>query len=622
LHSISKLLFLLISLGTFLNGASQNTQRDSINLYFKQIDYLITNKANYEEDFYDYDALLLDKENARGVEKVDILIKLCQASLFNSLDKAKQHNNNALVLAKTIGYKSGILEATYNGAYLLFIEGDFNNSMKLVKDLEGISYYKDHLKTYADVNTLKSDIYTERGEYDLALETGLKLLDKAEKEQNEYLQMKANASLSHYYLRVGNYSKALSHCLKGLHFIIKFRKIEKFFPKIDEIARMSSKLNDTKGALEAYGFFEEMEKKMLSAGSYIKSSVNMNMAVLYVSNGEYEKADTYLSKALDINYKNKYKFRIPRALIVRADLYLKMKDTTNAILAYEKSLVAAEDINAFDVIKSNSNILAELYKNKGDLSKAYEYEALFNAVKDSLFNNEKEQKIIILEAKRSIKEVTQKKKILELENKAQKARYKIIMVILAFLILISGIVGYSYLNVKNKNKLLFRRTIELAEVQLEMSKRLNIFQTQNSNARKKKSAYLIEDQPIIDEDVKDIILTKLKKLEEQNFFIDPNCSLRQLSEQLKTNPKYLSQVINQEKRSNFSNYINELRINYLLPKLLEDVVFRNGKLSYLAASIGYNNLNTFNSAFKKRQGILPSYFINQLNNESKKRDAL
>ena len=163
--------------------------------------------------------------------------------------------------------------------------------------------------------------------------------------------------------------------------------------------------------------------------------------------------------------------------------------------------------------------------------------------------------------------------------------------------------------------MLLQRTIDLAEIQLRMSEKLNGIQHMETQwSLERKSADIPKTQPRIDKDIKNIIMTKLEKLEKENFYLDPQCNLHQLSEQLKTNPKYLSQVINQEKKSNFNNYINELRINYLLPKLLKDIEFRNSKLSYIAFSLGYNNLNTFNAAFKKRLGILPSNFINELNN--------
>ena len=605
------MLFLFVFNCSFL--FSQKTQKDSIDSYFEQIEGLVLRKDLHKEDFLDVDALLARNINSQGTEKVKTLLKLSLAHAYKSTEVASSYNDKALQLALDIGYKYGELCAKFNRAYLLFVRGYFDESMSLALVVEETADNGQYPEVNADIQNLKSDIYTERGEYDLALEIGLKLLDKGEKSRNEYVLMRACSSLSHYYLRIENYSKALSYCIRGLHYIIRLRKMLYVFPKIDEIARMSAKLDDTKKALDLYAFYLDLEKKIAPPGNYIKSVVYMNIADIYTSNKEYEKAQNYLSKALDIIYMNDYRFRTPRALILQAELFLETKDTTNAILNYVKSIEAAENINAFDVVKSNSAILTNLYGETNQLFKAYEYTALHKAISDSLFTNEKDQKIIILEAKRRIKEVTQSKGILELENEAHKAKYGSIIIVLAFLLIISALSIYAYLKVETKNKLLYRRTIELTEVQLEMGQRLEEFKIKKAtDLTDTIGISLSKSNHRIDEDVKDIILSKLEKLESENFFIDANCSLRNLAQQLKTNPKYLSQVINQEKKCRFSYYINELRINHLLSRLLKEKDFRKSKLSYISVSVGFNNLNTFNAAFKKRQGILPSYFIREL----------
>lgn len=605
------MLFLFVFNCSFL--FSQKTQKDSIDSYFEQIEGLVLRKDLHKEDFLDVDALLARNINSQGTEKVKTLLKLSLAHAYKSTEVASSYNDKALQLALDIGYKYGELCAKFNRAYLLFVRGYFDESMSLALVVEETADNGQYPEVNADIQNLKSDIYTERGEYDLALEIGLKLLDKGEKSRNEYVLMRACSSLSHYYLRIENYSKALSYCIRGLHYIIRLRKMLYVFPKIDEIARMSAKLDDTKKALDLYAFYLDLEKKIAPPGNYIKSVVYMNIADIYTSNKEYEKAQNYLSKALDIIYMNDYRFRTPRALILQAELFLETKDTTNAILNYVKSIEAAENINAFDVVKSNSAILTNLYGETNQLFKAYEYTALHKAISDSLFTNEKDQKIIILEAKRRIKEVTQSKGILELENEAHKAKYESIIIVLAFVLIISALSIYAYLKVETKNKLLYRRTIELTEVQLEMGQRLEEFKIKKAtDLTDTIGISLSKSNHRIDENVKDIILSKLEKLESENFFIDANCSLRNLAQQLKTNPKYLSQVINQEKKCRFSYYINELRINHLLSRLLKEKDFRKSKLSYISVSVGFNNLNTFNAAFKKRQGILPSYFIREL----------
>lgn len=615
---IFKILFFLVILLNCTLQYSQETQNDSIQKYFNRIEELIRNKEKFKDDFLDEEGLLAKNENSKGKGKIFYFLRLYKINKYKSVERANKYNEEASRLSQEIGFKEGELSAKSNHAYLQFINGLFNESMDAVLEIEEETIFEEIPNCYSDLKSLKSYIYTERGEYDLALDTGLKLLDKAEKSKNQYVLMRAYSSLSHYYLRIEKFKTALSYCLKGLDCVINLKEIQYIYPKIDEIARMSAKLDDIETAFEAYEYYLELETKISSPGSFIQSVVYMNIADISMHNNEFEKAQNYLSKALKMNVENNYRFRIPRALILQAELNLKTKDTVNAILNYEKSIEAAEAINAFDVVKSNSAILADLYQKQNNFTKVYEYKTLFTAIRDSLFNNEKEQKIIILEARRKIKEVTHKKKLLEFENEVQKAKFHSIIILMFFVLLISLFVAYANLKVKGKNKLLYIRTIELAEIQLKLREKLNEIEKTKSKIGKEIGVDSNQKSTnIINDDIKDIILSKLDKLEDNLFFIDQNCSLNQIAQQLKTNPKYFSQVINQEKKCHFNNYINELRINYLLGRLITDEEFRESKLSYISASIGYNNLNTFNAAFKKKQGILPSYFINKLIQTSK-----
>lgn len=619
MNNYFKILLIIISLHGSLLLHSQTTRKDSIHNYFKQIETLIDKTNKSKKEVLSEETLLKKKEHSEAIEKANTLLNLYTFYKYKKTSDASKYNNEALQLSKTIGYNKGALQANYNNAYLLFVNGNFDKSTELLNKIDAPTNYTSFPKVHSDISCLKSLIHSERGEYDIALDMSLKLLDLGEKDKNDYILMKAHGSLLHYYLRNENYSKALDHCLKALDYTIKIKEVQYLYFKIDDIARLLFKLGDTEGALNTYDFYLKLENKMAPPGDYIQSIVYMNMSDIYTSNNQFNQAQNYISKALELNYKNDFGFRIPRALILQAELYLKEQDTANAIDFYEKSLSAAEDINAFDVVQSMSAILGDLYEKRGESSKAFEYIALHNSIKDSLFSNEKEQKIVILEAKRKIKEITQKQKILALENEAQKAKIHTIITILLGIFVLGLIVTFAYLKVKSKNKLLYTRTVELAKIQLEMRNKITELERVESITK------VNEDDPVlaksstsnvIDENVKTIILNKLNKLEQELFFIDQNCTLRGLAQQLKTNPKYLSQVINQEKKSNFSNYINELRINYLLTKLLKEKDFRESKLGYIAVSVGYNNLNTFNAAFKKRQGILPSYFIKELIQES------
>ena len=226
------LLFIIIILNS-LNFYSQKTNKDSIKEYFNRIEKLINNRNNYNDDFLEEEDLLLKKENSIGKEKVLYLLRLYKINKYKSVEKADKYNNEALSLSQKIGFKKGEFSAKSNHAYLQFVNGLFNEAMDAVLEIEKEINFNEYPDSYADLKSLKSYIYTERGEYDLALDTGLKLLDKAEKSKKEYTLMRAYSVLSHYYLRIEKYKIALDYCLKGLDCVLNLRDIPYLFPKID-----------------------------------------------------------------------------------------------------------------------------------------------------------------------------------------------------------------------------------------------------------------------------------------------------------------------------------------------------------------------------------------------------
>src|SRR5690606_19163371 len=84
-----------------------------------------------------------------------------------------------------------------------------------------------------------------------------------------------------------------------------------------------------------------------------------------------------------------------------------------------------------------------------------------------------------------------------------------------------------------------------------------------------------------------ILIEKLEHFEADNYFITPNLTLSMLSTKLETNPKYLSYVINKHKNKDFNNYINELRIFYIIEKIQSNPDYLNYKISYLATECGF-----------------------------------
>ena len=89
------------------------------------------------------------------------------------------------------------------------------------------------------------------------------------------------------------------------------------------------------------------------------------------------------------------------------------------------------------------------------------------------------------------------------------------------------------------------------------------------------------------------------------LYQQPRFSLRDLATATGIQEKTLSWVINQGAQKNFSEYINQLRVDAACTQL------RQGKSSSLldiAYTVGFSSKSTFNSVFKKQTGLTPSQF--------------
>jgi AraC-like DNA-binding protein len=87
-------------------------------------------------------------------------------------------------------------------------------------------------------------------------------------------------------------------------------------------------------------------------------------------------------------------------------------------------------------------------------------------------------------------------------------------------------------------------------------------------------------------------------------YINPELCLRNFSEALNIQEKYISETINKLKNQNFSEFINSYRISYA-KDLLRNPENRDKTILYVLYEAGFNSKTTFNTCFKKVVGCTP-----------------
>jgi len=96
-------------------------------------------------------------------------------------------------------------------------------------------------------------------------------------------------------------------------------------------------------------------------------------------------------------------------------------------------------------------------------------------------------------------------------------------------------------------------------------------------------------------------------LSQEPLYLDGKVSLRSLAERIATNPKALSQAINENTGQNFSAYINGFRVAFA-KKLLNDPDWMEEKMISIAYESGFTSLSSFNTVFKQHTQCTPTEF--------------
>lgn len=112
------------------------------------------------------------------------------------------------------------------------------------------------------------------------------------------------------------------------------------------------------------------------------------------------------------------------------------------------------------------------------------------------------------------------------------------------------------------------------------------------------------------DETKEILKIKIQGTFDHNREIfKPNFNLDRLAELCESNPKYVSQVINQLYETNFSLLLNQYRIKEACRIIDDKEKLGNYTLEAIASSVGFKSRATFHTAFKRVMGQTPGEYI-------------
>lgn len=116
----------------------------------------------------------------------------------------------------------------------------------------------------------------------------------------------------------------------------------------------------------------------------------------------------------------------------------------------------------------------------------------------------------------------------------------------------------------------------------------------------------------INQEVIASVLKHLEKFESTEKYLAKDLTLVKLAKMFDSNVVYVSKIIAHYKQKKSVDYINDLRVEYIINKLKSESKFRNYTNKALAEEAGFSTTQHFTRAFNKNTGIPPAYFIQRL----------
>ncbi|MEC5156290.1 AraC family transcriptional regulator [Chryseobacterium sp. MP_3.2] len=252
-------------------------------------------------------------------------------------------------------------------------------------------------------------------------------------------------------------------------------------------------------------------------------------------------------------------------------------------------------------------ILIKYYNSKGDTKKQLEY------INKLMFLDRSYEKNYKYLYQRIVKEYDTKKLISE-KNRIE-GTVKTQQVVFVSLISIL-LIGFSFFSLRiQREKQNYKKRFEeiLAQQNTSAVKLVNTQEQTNDYEENQITDYEFFNKiPGLNPIFVENILRQLEIFENENKFLDTQISQKMLSEDLGTNSTYFSKIINTYKGKNFTLYINDLRLEFIIDRLKNDVKYLNMDVKELACKAGFSSAENFSDNFRRKFDLKPSVFIKMM----------
>ncbi|MFD2942669.1 helix-turn-helix domain-containing protein [Flavobacterium notoginsengisoli] len=381
-----------------------------------------------------------------------------------------------------------------------------------------------------------------------------------------------------------------------------------------------SKNRDKKYLLDSAEYF--YKKAISYSDKFIDNNITAKLSLgnVYVFKKDFKNAEKIYYDiafyAKQVNSESLYQI----ASFNLGDLYYATKKYDRALIFLKKVDSLSFKSKTIDNSYFKSNYLqAKIYSIKNEPELAYKHSKLYLDSYEKYEGNMREEALEVnfqlgtADLSEEMLDVQKKYKYEVFWNKALKVFY---------VILVIGIVFFLIKNIRDKNKAQKKMNALIEEFKANLEKK-EIDKTEIEKSKIENPVIEVSDLEevhlkkenanlSIDEAKENKIVEKLLALEEKLEYLNADFTLSYAAKKIKTNTTYLSYVVNKRFGKSFGEYSNELKINYVINQMITNHLYRKYSTQAIAESVGFKNAVSFAKSFRKRTGVSPAQFANNI----------
>lgn len=365
------------------------------------------------------DSLLnLLKGNLKASDKIATYGKVSWTYIaVGNYELAKRYADSVGMLATELRDSTGICKAQYYYGVIARFKGEHAAALE---------YFDNYLRFYSsrgDSSRVAGVLYqigvvhSGYGNYAKSLAAYQRSLAIEEAAGNAYSVGYTLNSIGTIYKESGSYEDATLNFNKALAI---FDSLQELTDKTDVLVNLGntrSMTNDFQDAMKYYQQALDIDKRTGKERGVAMSLANV--AFLYDKMGAYDSALVYHRKALAIREKFSDVEPLSRSLIGVGRGYLKLGKFGDANPYLLRALEISSQNNSKPLLRDVHLNLSDLYDRLKDPAKALYHIKLYQAFKDSIFNDETAEKISELEVKHDVSDKVKQIALLEKEKQIQ-----------------------------------------------------------------------------------------------------------------------------------------------------------------------------------------------------------